>query len=177
MFVLGGIIIYNLTRTEEWLQRKYFKHDITNASDLTLENLSSMFHVNVFKFPMSARFDVFDGRSFIVVDSRAEEQNQREQFFHELCHVAFHGGHQSNMHDPYRQLLEWEADNFAMYAALPYFMICQYDLTDEFLIHKLLEDFKVTPELCKRRLYQIKSRIQSNIGLVAEATISYNNFN
>lgn len=78
-----------------------------------------MFHVNVFKFPMSARFDVFDGQKYIVIDSRSTIEIQREQFFHELCHVIFHGGHQSDMYDPYRKLLEWEADIFQLYAALP----------------------------------------------------------
>ena len=78
------------------------------------------------------------------------------------------------MNEPFRQMLEWEADNFVMYAALPYFMVKQYDLTNEYVIHDLVEDFKVTKDLCEKRLEQIKRRIQNNLSVVAERRFSYN---
>lgn len=123
---------------------------------------------------MSARFDVFAGEKFIVVDSRCVEQVQREQFFHELCHVLFHGGHQSNMYDPYRELLEWEADIFQLYAALPYHILQQYDFSCENIVYTLADDFYVTNELCEKRLLQIKNQMQQNYSFVAEQPILYN---
>lgn len=123
---------------------------------------------------MHARFDVFDDDSFIVVDSRCTEEIQREQFFHELCHIIFHGGHQSNMYDAYRQLLEWEADIFLLYAALPFHIIKNYDLSCENVLYTLSTDFCVTEKLCEKRLLQIKYQMQQNHSLVAESTILYN---
>lgn len=123
---------------------------------------------------MSARFDVFAGEKFIVVDSQCVEQVQREQFFHELCHVLFHGGHQSNMYDPYRELLEWEADIFQLYAALPYHILKQYDFSCENIVYTLADDFYVTNELCEKRLLQIKNQMQQNYSFVAEQPILYN---
>ena len=123
---------------------------------------------------MEARYDLFNNKKFIVLDSRTSLEEQQEQFFHELCHVLFHVGHQSKMQNLFRQLLEWEANNFVMYAALPYHMIKQYDLTYEFIIHELSTDFNVTKSLCEKRLYQIKNRIQNNSQLVAEQTYLYN---
>lgn len=123
---------------------------------------------------MSARFDVFNEGKFIVIDSRSTPECQREQFFHELCHVIFHGGHQSNMYDPYRELLEWEADIFQLYAALPYHIIKQYDFSCENIVYNLATDFCVSKKLCEKRLLQIKNQLQQNYSLVAEQTIMYN---
>ena len=167
-------MFYNLTRMEKWITNEYLKNDIHSPNDIDIEKLSIIYDVTVWKFPMGARYDIFNGHRFISIDSRTSPAEQREQFFHELCHVLFHVGHQSAMHESFRQKLEWEANNFIMYAALPYHMIKQYNLTNEFLVHELAADFKVTKSLCQKRLEQIKNRIQINSQLVAEQTNIYN---
>lgn len=167
-------MFYNLTRMEKWITNEYLIYDIHSPDDIDIEKLSIIYDVTVWKFPMGARYDIFNNKKFIVIDSRSSPEIQREQFFHELCHVLFHVGHQSIMHEPFRQLLEWEANNFVMYAALPYHMIKQYELTNEFLVHELAVEFKVTKSLCQKRLEQIKNRIQNNSQLVAEQTYLYN---
>ncbi|MBO1003018.1 ImmA/IrrE family metallo-endopeptidase [Pseudogracilibacillus auburnensis] len=170
-------MFYNLTRMEKWITKEYVKHNIASASDIDLDKLSSIYNVIVWKMPMEPRYDIYNKKRFICIDSRSSPVKQREQFFHELCHVIFHVGHQSKMNEPFRQMLEWEADNFMMYAALPYFIIKQYDLTCDYLIHVLSNEFQVTKALCAKRLQQIKNRIQNNSNLVAERPLVYNGLN
>lgn len=167
-------MFYSLTRMEKWITEEYLKYNIHSPGDINIEKIADIYNVIVWKYPMEARYDIFDNRKFIVINSQSSPEIQREQFFHELCHVLFHVGHQSNMNEPFRELLEWEADNFVLYALLPYFMIKQYDLTDEYIIHDLSNDFCVTPLLCQKRLSQIKNRIQNNAMLASEKHLKYN---
>lgn len=166
-------MFYYLTKMEKWISDEYLKYNIHSPECIDIDKISDLYDVTIWKFPMEARYDIFDNRKYIVIDSRSNLELQREQFFHELCHVLFHAGHQSEMNDPFRQLLEWEANNFVLYASLPYFMIKQYDLTNEYIIHELSNDFSVTSSLCEKRLEQIKNRIQSNSMLVAENFLLY----
>lgn len=164
---------YNQTNIEKWISNEYRKNNIYSAGDITIDRLSWIYDITVWKFPMDARYDIVNEQNFIIVDSRSGWAFQREQFFHELCHVLFHVGHQSNMNESFRKMLEWEADNFVLYAALPFHMIKQYDLTNDFLVHELAVDFSVTLELCRKRLEQIRNRIQHNKLLVAEQSNTY----
>lgn len=167
-------MFYNLTWMENWISNEYINNNVNYPDDIDIEIISEIYDVTVWKLPMEARYDVFNNKNFIVIDSRSSLKIQQEQFFHELCHVLFHVGHQSKMNEPFRELLEWEADSFVMYASLPYFMIKQYDLTSEYIIHELSNDFCVTPSLCKKRLEQIKNRIHTNSFLAAEHSLTYN---
>lgn len=145
-------MFYSLSRMEKWIADEYVKYNILSPDNIDIEVLADIYNVIIWKFPMEARYDIFENRKFIVIDSRTSSEIQREQFFHELCHVLFHVGHQSDMNDPFRKLLEWEADNFVLYASLPYFMIKEYDLTSEYIIHELSNDFNVTASLCKKKI-------------------------
>lgn len=121
---------------------------------------------------MPARFDVYGRYRGIILDDRSTHEEQREQFFHELCHILRHVGHQTMMPKAFRELQEWDAKRFTMYAALPYYMLRKYDFNDEHLIYNLVKDFKVTKELVKKRLEQIQRNILFNT-LVAENKATY----
>ena len=74
----------------------------------------------------------------------------------------------------FRELQEWDAQQFTMYAALPYFMVKEYDFEDSYLIQNLAMDFKVTEDLCKKRMKQINRNLTFNNLLVAETIPMYN---
>src|SRR5690625_1410718 len=118
---------------------------------------------------MPARYDIYGRYKAIIFDSRSKPSEQREQFFHELCHILRHVGHQSMLPKAFRALQEWDANNFTMYAALPYFMVKQYDLKDPHLLHHLATDFKVSEDLCKKRIESIKRNYLYNSLLLAES--------
>lgn len=122
---------------------------------------------------MPSRYDVYGRYRGIVLDDRCSLEEQKEQFFHELCHILRHVGHQTMMPKAFRELQEWDANHFTMYAALPYFMLKNYDFNDEYLVYNLSKDFKVTKELVIKRLEHIKrNTLYSSI--VAENKNLYN---
>ena len=95
----------------------------------------------------------------ITVDQRLPLEVQREQFYHELCHILRHCGWQIDiMPSAFRQLQEWDARHFTRYAAIPFHMLELINFDDPNLLENMTTLFKVTPELCVERLLQIKKR-------------------
>ncbi|WP_234541377.1 tyrosine-type recombinase/integrase [Paenibacillus pseudetheri] len=81
-------------------------------------------------------------------------QNSVRFFFHELCHVIRHSGDQRWMPDLFREAQEIDADRFALYATIPFFMLDQITLP----IHRseaislLALEFHAYPELVDQAL-------------------------
>lgn len=165
--------MYTTTSLEDWITTMYAKLGILAPADIDIKYLAFKFTIFIHHKPMPSRFDVYYRYRGIVLDNRCSLEEQREQFFHELCHILRHAGHQTMMPEAFRELQEWDANQFVMYAALPFSMLTNYDFNDEYLIQHLMDDFKVTEELCIKRLEQIK-RNTLNAALVAESKSMYN---
>ncbi|WP_236611096.1 ImmA/IrrE family metallo-endopeptidase [Halalkalibacterium ligniniphilum] len=63
----------------------------------------------------------------IAVNSTLEKEVQREQFYHELAHILRHARRQIMMPKAFRELQEWDANNFTRYAALPLHMLREFN--------------------------------------------------
>lgn len=165
--------MYTTTALEDWIITMYAKLGIHAPTDIDITHLAYKFTIFIHYKPIPARFDVYHRYKGIVLDNRCSPEEQREQFFHELCHILRHAGHQTMMPEAFRELQEWDAEKFLMYAALPYPMLANYNFNDEHLIQHLMDDFKVTKELCIKRLEHIQ-RNTLNAALVAEFKSMYN---
>ncbi|WP_017728198.1 ImmA/IrrE family metallo-endopeptidase [Halalkalibacterium ligniniphilum] len=95
----------------------------------------------------------------IAINSELEREVQREQFYHELAHILRHAGRQIMMPKAFRELQEWDANNFTRYAALPLHMLREFNLNDDNIIDQLSEEFKVTKGLCEYRLERIYANL------------------
>jgi Zn-dependent peptidase ImmA (M78 family) len=164
--VLSG---YNLTETERKIETMYKEREILTPSDLEIKNVANLFNVELdFSFqggPQRAIWD--DELSVIFLDPGESEEKQREVFFHELGHPILHCGDQTKMEGKaFRKFQEAQANQFQLYAAIPFFMLKQLDLPDyEYQIIGVIKNtFKVTESLARKRLEQIKRRLlQSKI--------------
>jgi Zn-dependent peptidase ImmA (M78 family) len=150
---------YVTTALEDWVSNWYIRNSILKPRDINLTHISLKYGIYLHLKEMPARYDICGRYKAIVLDKRTTCQEQREQFFHELCHILRHTGHQSMMPEAFRQLQEWDAKHFTKYAALPHHMLRSYDLSDPNIISILSEDFKVTEQLCKERLERIKQNL------------------
>ncbi|MDY0396821.1 ImmA/IrrE family metallo-endopeptidase [Virgibacillus halophilus] len=159
---------YTATALEDWITTNYSHQHIKTPQDINLTRIARWHHIYIHYREMPARYDIFGRFKCIVVDKRVSLEEQREQFFHELCHILRHAGHQSMLPEAFRELQEWDANRFVMYAALPYSMVTKYDFENPYLIQDLAYDFKVTEGLCKKRMEQIKRNLLSNQMIVAE---------
>src|SRR5690625_3765727 len=167
-------MIYTTTALEDWVTHRYSRQHIKMSSDIDIKRIARFYSIYIHYKQLPARYDIFGRYKAIVLDARVSIPEQREQFFHELCHILRHVGHQSMLPKAFRELQEWDANLFTMYAALPYFMVKQYDFEDPYLIQHLATDFKISEDLCKKRIEQIKRNFLYNKMLVAESNQMYN---
>jgi Zn-dependent peptidase ImmA (M78 family) len=150
---------YVTTALEDWVSNWYIRNKILKPWELKIMHIARKYGIYIHLKEMPARYDICGRYKAIVLDKRSTYEEQREQFFHELCHILRHTGHQSMMPEAFRQLQEWDAKHFTKYAVLPFHMLRHYDLTVPNIITILSEDFKVTEQLCKERLEGIKRNI------------------
>ncbi|PKR79216.1 peptidase [Halalkalibacillus sediminis] len=160
------------TALEDWVSHFYKKQKMYSVQDLSIRKIARYYHIFVHQKPVPARHDIVHRYRGIIVDSRDPIEHQREQFFHELCHILRHCGHQSMMPEAFRELQEWDARHFTLYAALPYHMLRFYDFSDDLIIGTIAEDFKVTKELVSERLNRIY-RNQKCTNTTADGTLWY----
>ncbi|MBP1950245.1 ImmA/IrrE family metallo-endopeptidase [Virgibacillus litoralis] len=161
-------MVYTATALEDWISQRYIKSRIQSASDISIERIAMIHNIFINFREMPARYDIHGRYKAIVLDARCSPEEQREQFFHELCHILRHVGHQTMMPAAFRELQEWDARHFTMYATMPYFMLVDYDFENPYLIHDLAFDFDVTEQLCQKRIEHIQRNIMTNSFMVAE---------
>ncbi|MDQ0158787.1 ImmA/IrrE family metallo-endopeptidase [Alkalibacillus salilacus] len=166
------MINYQTTALEDFVRNIYLRHKIMTPQDLNIDRIGRIFYIHTHRKPMLPRFDVIVRYRGIIIDSREPESIQREQFFHELCHILRHAGHQTLMPNAFRELQENDAQAFTMYAALPYHMIKHYDFNDPFIVGILAESFCIRKSLVFDRLEQIY-RNQKSTYLYSNYDVSY----
>ncbi|WP_179134077.1 ImmA/IrrE family metallo-endopeptidase [Halobacillus massiliensis] len=149
---------YTKTALEDWVSSWYKLHNFWLPNDLIPKEIAMKCNIFVHYKPLDSYYIRFGRYREIVLNSKLGSHQQREEFFHELCHAIRHVGKQSMMPEAFRELQERDAKHFTLYAALPYHMIKRYDIEDPDIIERWSHDFKVSEELCEERLYQIKRR-------------------
>ncbi|QGH32578.1 ImmA/IrrE family metallo-endopeptidase [Gracilibacillus salitolerans] len=144
--------IYKPFDLENWITKHYIQIGITTPEQINLKQIALSFHIwTSYKEKRSFAFQ--DGKYRIInIDARLTEQEQREQFFHELCHLLRHCGSQLIMPKAFRELQEWDAIRFTKYAAIPYSMLQLFDLKSDYIIEEIAESFKVHEDLARERM-------------------------
>lgn len=156
--------LYKPTERERKIEEMYKEKGILTPSDLDIANVAKAFSIHLdYSTPEGPRNAIWDEDITVIFMSAYDpEEKQRELFYHEFSHPILHCGDQRAMpHKPFRQLQENQANQFMMYAAIPYFMIKELELPKyEYQIVLLIQKtFKVSARLAKKRFEQIKRRI------------------
>lgn len=150
---------YQETTLEQLISKHYRLHKFWSAEALLdIDRIAESFDVDL-KYDTCK--SVSDNKEkIIILDKRLTGLQQRKIFFHELCHVLRHVGDQRKMPVLFREGQEAEAENFVLYASMPFFMISQLKLPDrqDDGVQFLSSTFKVPLKLAKRRLEQIQRR-------------------
>ncbi|WP_370222090.1 ImmA/IrrE family metallo-endopeptidase [Cytobacillus sp.] len=156
--------MYKPTELERKIEEMYKEKGILTSADLDIHRVAKAFNINVeYSLPEGPQNAIWDeDDSLVFLKSDASEENQRETFFHEFGHTALHCGDQFNMpNKPFRELQEFQANQFQMYAAIPFFMLKDLELPKyEYQIVLMIQNtFKVSSKLARKRFEQIKQRI------------------
>lgn len=149
---------YTTTHLEDWVTNWYLQMGISSPNQLKAVTIARKMDIFIYRKPISPSYLIHGRYKGITLDAREDKLVQKEQFYHELGHILRHAGIQSMMPDAFRKLQERDARHFTFYAALPYHMISKYDLSDYYILERWVNDFKVTQELCEKRLQMIKER-------------------
>lgn len=64
----------------------------------------------------------------MFLDGRLPLDQQRLDFLHELCHLLRHAGNQMIMPESFTKMQELEAEQFLLFAAMPFSMISRLDI-------------------------------------------------
>ncbi|AMQ19630.1 ImmA/IrrE family metallo-endopeptidase [Geobacillus sp. JS12] len=150
---------YYTTALEDWVTNLYQRLGLFRPSQIDPVYIARRMNIFLREKPFPSSHQVVGRFRCIVIDSRLSLEEKREAFFHELCHVLRHAGVQSMLPEAFRELQEWDANHFTKYAAIPFHMLKFIDWNEPHIIEHMVNMFKVTPELCKSRLSQIKNRI------------------
>ncbi|WP_236939160.1 ImmA/IrrE family metallo-endopeptidase [Evansella clarkii] len=148
---------------EKYISNLYLRNYIYHPNELHEEIIAHQLHIYLYRKPIKP-ISYENGRfRSITVDSRSSLKEQREQFYHELCHILRHAGWQSDvMPIAFKELQENDARHFMRYAALPVHMLKDIDFNQADIITYLSDIFKVSPKLCQERLEKIHSKTQYN---------------
>ncbi|KIL46431.1 hypothetical protein KP77_25580 [Jeotgalibacillus alimentarius] len=150
---------------EDYVQKMYESIDIYKPEQLDMETIASRLGVSLILEETNSRcMDTYED-CFIFIDSRLSDQQQFEEFCHELCHAMWHMGTQRNMPLPYMLYQEWKAEGFMLQAAVPSFMLesviskAHYKHEAVALISKT---FGITEDTAFKRLKQHLLKVQNH---------------
>ncbi|QKS70214.1 ImmA/IrrE family metallo-endopeptidase [Paenalkalicoccus suaedae] len=147
---------YYPTDVEKWISAKYKSLSIQQPTDIDLDLIAK--HFNIFLTHKPTRSIAFLNTRLksINLDPNFSEEEQREIFFHELCHILRHVGYQSKtITKMMKELQEWDANRFMSYAAIPFHLLKGYDLKHPNVHREIARDFGVSPKLARLRVNRI----------------------
>ncbi|MGE7984886.1 ImmA/IrrE family metallo-endopeptidase [Lysinibacillus fusiformis] len=153
------------THLEDYIRDLFTSIGVTKPNQLDPRIIGPKLGFTVIYLPIdSVSYD-----NIIIIDSRLSEQEQWQEFCHELGHVISHSGNQTKTHPLFREYQEWKANNFALHASVPTFMLNKIKLPidEERAIIKICLLFNVEYDFAERRLnHYINNHFFKNCNLV-----------
>lgn len=156
-------IYYKETSMEQWIERLYYNLGVLVPKDLDIQIIADKLGIDII-YEKCRPFSDANARA-IFLNKRDKEIVSRIVFFHEMCHLLRHSGDQRMMPELFREGQEMEAEQFAMYAAIPFHMIRKLEVPErhDLAIQFFTDHFDVPRTFAEKRLDQINRRIAQGI--------------
>lgn len=152
---------YKLTPLEQFVEDLYQTHRISSPKQLTIDEVARRFNIWVYYRPIPSRgLEISPNMYTVNIDCRLSPVEQWLDFLHEMGHLLRHAGNQTIMPKLFTEAQETEAENFVLYAAMPFSMIQQLQLPSSRMetIQILANTFRVPIKLAEKRFDQIQRR-------------------
>ena len=158
--------MYQTSYLEEYIDKLYGHLKIDRPDDLNKYVIGDSLNIGVYPADAESEAFHFDGRFYIFINRALSQQGRWQEFGHELCHVLRHAGHQGNMQPMFRDLQEWQADNFMYHFCVPTFMLQRIRLpTDRNrAIYLIAETFGVEYSFAEKRLDRYLNKLHASVG-------------
>lgn len=146
----------NYSHLEDFIKEFYFKMNITTPPLLDFREIAKNLGIKVFYWSETSQALYANDLPYIFLDESLTQQQQWQDFCHELAHVLLHTGDQFYMYPLFREYQEYKANNFMYHACMPTFMLDELQLCDYLpqTVVKLQELFNVEYEFALKRLTQ-----------------------
>lgn len=141
------------SHTEDFVKEFYIKMGIFEPQQLDFRTVAKKLGITVFWWSRPSQALFLDDFAYVFLDERLSEQQQWQDFCHELCHVLLHVGDQDRMSESFRQYQEFKANHFMYHACVPTFMLKKINhknLTAEYISTV----FNVDKDFAQKRLDQ-----------------------
>lgn len=154
---------YQTTLLEDWIKEFYFNIDVYFSDQLDLLDIADRLGIFIHFEGFSSR--VYNGE--IIIDCRLSREEQWQDFAHELCHLLRQDGNQLLlMRNPFLDIQEAKAENFALHFCVPTFMLLKYKIANYLNVQDgipfVTKEFKVTKEFANKRLIHFRNQIQQS---------------
>lgn len=146
----------NYSHLEDFIKEFYFKMNIISPPLLGFREIAKNLGIKVFYWSETSQALYANDLPYIFLDESLSQQQQWQDFCHELAHVLLHTGDQFYMYPLFREYQEYKANNFMYHACMPTFMLDELQLYDYLpqTVVKLQELFNVEYEFAMKRLTQ-----------------------
>lgn len=154
---------YSPNMIEEYITKVYKQNDINSPHDLDISKISDIWSIHLEYTNTTRAFAQWNSSTrFIFLPNKLSKAEQRVAYFHELCHVLRHAGNQRTMSKAFRDLQEDQAEQFVLFASMPYYLICDHLEESPSVI---AEEFRMPQHYVQKRLSYIQNQIVINSGL------------
>lgn len=155
------IKLYKPTTLEEYISELFIRLRILEPQHIDENYISKKLNIHL-EYSLQKPYAYEDDDIKIInLYMNSTKKEQREQFYHELCHHLRHAGYQLVTNKLFREWQEWDSNKFVLLAAIPYHMLNHISLNDCLEINKLSNTFGVPEELCEKRVEYIYNRIEA----------------
>jgi Zn-dependent peptidase ImmA (M78 family) len=156
--------LYKLKHSyESMITSKYQSFGIHNVFELDIKHIAHSFRGEIDSTPGKSHVRWDDQSQFFVIffNRYLSEEERRFHFFHELAHPLLHVDKQTGkMPRNFTALQEYQAKTFQMYAAMPFYLLKEYqNVHPADLVRVLSEDFILPERLVNERLSHIQRQI------------------
>ena|SRR5690625_4156821 len=156
-----------MNRTELYVKRFYKLLNINYPYQLTVDNLSNKMNIPIFFWEFTSEITKYRGRYKLFINESLNEQQQWQDFGHEISHFLQHTGSQTNMYNLFLNYQESQADYFAYHFCVPTFMLIRLK---EVTIYDVMNQFNVEHDFAYTRLEMHQNKILSRGNSIALQT-------
>lgn len=150
------------THTEDFIQKLYSRMDILTPHQLDFQSITMRLGVQLFFWPDKSQALFLKEQAYIFLNDQITQQQQWQDFCHELAHVLLHSGHQGRITPLFREYQENKANNFMYHACIPSFMLDELgkSSTSALTVQHVQQLFNVEYDFALKRLDQYISNKQ-----------------
>src|SRR5690625_2027312 len=152
--------------TECYVKHLFESLCVTSPNQLSIHHIAAKLKVKVIYWEYPSALAERRGKFNVFINQELNEQQQWQDFGHEMKHYCFDRGSQIYLKDSFIGYKEIKADYFSYHFCIPTFML---DLFKEVSAYEIARIFNVEPSFALKRM----DMYRNNAMLAAESRLVY----